>query len=135
MPCGSSSGLTGSQDVRVRCAAASSAAASRTSALPRSASKLDADIAQLRVELQSVHAALAADARLLGAAEGGAQVAQEPAVDPGDADLDRRRDAMRAREVLRPDRGRQAVGASVGARDRVFLAVERREVAARPEDL
>lgn len=47
-----------------------------------------------------MHAAFAADAGLLGAAEGGAQVTQEPAVDPGDADLDRRGDAMRAREVL-----------------------------------
>src|SRR4029453_4333269 len=59
-------------------------------------SELDADIAQLRVELQRVHPALAADARGLGATERGAQVAQEPAVDPADADFDAPSDAVRA---------------------------------------
>src|SRR6185436_18579632 len=65
-------------------------------------SKLDADVAKLGVELERMHAAFAADARGLGAAEGGAQVTQEPAVDPADADLDLPCDAMRAPEVLGP---------------------------------
>ena len=41
------------------------------------------------------------DARGLGAAERGAQVAQEPAVDPAQPDLDRAGHAERGAEVLR----------------------------------
>src|ERR1035437_1364907 len=62
-----------------------------------------ADVAQLGIELERMHAALAADPGLFRAAEGGAQVAQEPAVDPADADFYFRGDAVRAREVGSPD--------------------------------
>src|SRR5882724_13238553 len=61
--------------------------------------ELDADVGRLGIEIERVQAALAADARELGPAEGRAQVAQEPAVDPGDADFHRLADAVAAREV------------------------------------
>src|SRR5437868_5731031 len=43
---------------------------------------LDANVVQFRIEIQGVHAALAPDARQSHATEGGAQVAQEPAIYP-----------------------------------------------------
>src|ERR1700741_474672 len=76
--------------------------------LTPASSKLHADVAKLGVELQRMHAALAPDARGLGAPEGGTQVAQEPAVDPADAHLDAPRHAVRAAQVLRPHGGGQA---------------------------
>src|SRR6266705_3860568 len=72
-------------------------------------SQFDADVGRLGIEIQRVQAAFAADARELGAAKWRAQVAQEPAVDPGDADFHRLPDAMAAREVGGPDRGGEAV--------------------------
>src|SRR5487761_2213873 len=97
--------------------------------------KLNADVAQLGVELERMHAALAADAGLLRAAERGAQVAQEPAVDPADADFDFRGDAVRAREIGGPDGGREAVLRVVGEAHRLLLGGERVHVAAGPENL
>eukprot|EP01136_Pigoraptor_vietnamica_P037660 Opistho-1_new@105931 len=97
-------------------------------------SQLDADVAQLGIELERMHAAFAADARRLGAAEGGAQVAQEPAVDPADADLHLLGHAVGAAQVLGPHGGRQAVVGGVGQRDGFFLGVEGRDVAAGAED-
>src|SRR6266850_5966804 len=65
-------------------------------------SQFDADVGRLGIEIQRVQAALAAYARELGSAEGRAQVAQEPAVDPGDADFHRLAHAVAAREVGGP---------------------------------
>eukprot|EP01136_Pigoraptor_vietnamica_P037655 Opistho-1_new@105924 len=98
-------------------------------------SQLHAHVAQLGVELERVHAAFAADARGLRSAEGGAQVAQEPAVDPADADLDLPGHAVRGAEVLGPHRGGESVVGGIGQRDRLLFGVERRDVAARAEDL
>src|SRR5450755_2070289 len=98
-------------------------------------SQFDHHVAQLGIELERVHAALAADARGLGAAERGAQVAQEPAVDPAQANLDLARHAVRGAQGLRPDRRREAVVGGVGQRDRLVLGVERRDVATRAEYL
>jgi hypothetical protein len=82
-----------------------------------------------------MHPAFAADARLLRAAEGRAQVAQEPAVDPGDAHLDTRRHPVGAGQVGGPDRGGEAVVGVVGQGHHLVLAVEGADVAARAEDL
>src|ERR1700752_3494917 len=101
----------------------------------RAPSQLDADIAQLGVELERMHAAFPTDARGLGAAERGAQVTQEPAVDPADAHLDLAGDAMRAAEVLRPHRGGETVVGGIGQRDGFLLGVEGRDVTAGAEDL
>src|SRR5262245_23307673 len=80
-------------------------------------SKLHADVAQLSIELEGVDATLAPDARFLRAAERRAQVAQEPAVDPANSDLDLRGDSMSAREIGGPDRGGEAIGRGVRHRD------------------
>src|SRR3546814_8340505 len=40
---------------------------------------------------------------------GRAQITQEPAVHPGDTDIDIGGDAVRPRKVARPDRGRQTI--------------------------
>src|SRR3990167_9092753 len=98
------------------------------------ASGFHADVFQLGVELQRVHPPFPADARLLAAAEGGAQVAQEPAVDPDDAGLDLPGDAVAARAVLGPDRRRQAIRQAVGQLDGLLFRVERAEMAAGTED-
>src|SRR3990167_390830 len=98
------------------------------------ASEFHADVFQLGVELQRVHTPFAADARLLAATEGGAQVAQEPAVDPDDAGLDLPGDAVGARAVLGPDRRRQAIRQAVGQLDGLLVRVERADMAAGAED-
>ncbi|KAG1249601.1 hypothetical protein G6F68_013234 [Rhizopus microsporus] len=98
------------------------------------ASELHADIAQLGIELQRMHAALAADARLLGAAERRAQVAQEPRIDPADAHVQRRAQAMGRADVAGPYGRGQAVRRSVGQGNGFLFRIERRDVAARPEN-
>src|SRR6185437_14913387 len=79
--------------------------------------ELDADVAQLGVELHGVNTALAPDAGLLRAAERRPEIAQEPGIHPGDADLDLRGDAMGTRQVLGPDRSRKAVRTVIGERE------------------
>src|SRR5258706_12846125 len=64
--------------------------------------ELDADILRLREEVQRLESPLAADAALFHPAERHAQVAQQPAVDPDGPGVERRRHAVRAREVARP---------------------------------
>src|SRR5258706_14178027 len=66
-------------------------------------SQFDADVGRIGIEIERGQAALAADARELGAAEGRARVALEPASDPGDADIHRLSDTVAAREVCGPD--------------------------------
>ena len=65
-------------------------------------------------ESQRFEAAFAADAGVFHAAERRAQVAQKPAVDPDDAGFEFGGDAVRTREVLGPQRRRQAVADAVG---------------------
>src|ERR1700732_4259011 len=82
-----------------------------------------------------MHAALAADARSLRTAEGGAQVAQEPTVDPAQADFDLHGEPVGAANVASVDRGRQAVRRVVGHAHGILFLVERLDVAAGAEDL
>src|SRR5579871_106642 len=98
-------------------------------------SQLNTDVAQLSIELQRMDPSLPSDAGLLGAAERGAQVAQEPAIDPADAHVQLRRHPVRARQIGRPYGGRQPVAGVVRHAHDLLLAVKRRNVAARPEDL
>ena len=81
-----------------------------------------------------MHAALAADAGMLGAAERRAEVAQKPGVDPDDARFDFRGDAVRPREIARPDGGGEAVVGGVGPLDHLRLGVEGEDVTAGAED-
>src|SRR4051812_47434294 len=90
-------------------------------------SQLDADILRLREELERLETAFASDAAVLRAAERHAQVAQQPAVDPDRAAVDRRGDAMRALEVARPQRCGEAVARRVRERDRFLFVIERRD--------
>src|SRR5258708_23333679 len=89
--------------------------------------ELDADILRLCKELQRFEAPLPPDSALFHAADRHAQVAQQPAVDPPRAGVDRGRHAMGAGEVGRPDGRRQAVARGVGEGDRLLLGVERRD--------
>src|SRR3546814_16048635 len=63
------------------------------------------------------------------------QITQEPAVHPGDTDIDIGGDAVRPRQVARPDRGRQTIVGVVGEADGFCLRVEGSDVAARSEHL
>src|ERR1700733_11573220 len=101
--------------------------------LSADASELDADIAKLGIKLHRMNAAFPTDPGLLGPAERRAQITQEPRIDPGDADIDLRRDPMGAGQVFGPDRRRQTVRTVIGGSDRFLLAVERRDVATGPE--
>src|SRR5687768_15655832 len=66
--------------------------------------ELDADVHGLGIEIERMQPAFAPDPGELRPAEGRAQVAQEPAVHPGDADFHRLADAVAAREICRPHR-------------------------------
>src|SRR5690606_23783136 len=93
------------------------------------------DVAGFGVELQRVHTALAADAGLFGATEGGAQIPQEPAVHPGDAHIDTCGHPVRPGQIGGPDSGRQTVVGIVGQTYDLVFPVERRDMTAGPEDL
>src|SRR6185312_3829095 len=79
--------------------------------------QLDADVFLLGVEVEGPVAAFAADAAFLHAAEGDAQVADEPAVDPDGAGVDGAGDAVGTAQVVGPDHAGQAVPAVVGQTD------------------
>src|SRR5690606_34038026 len=98
-------------------------------------SELDHHVAQIGVKLERVYATFAADARGLGAAKRGPQVAQKPAVDPGEADVDALRHPVGAADVLREDRRRQSVAVGVDLAQHLLFAVEGADVAAGAEDL
>src|ERR1700742_2624246 len=93
------------------------------------------DVLQLGVVLERVGAELAADARLLEAAEGRAHPHRAVRVDRDHAGLDRPRDAQRAPPVAGPDRAGKAVDGVVGEPDRLGLAAERDHRDDRAEDL
>src|SRR5262249_18506823 len=84
----------------------------------RPASQLDADVLRLGEERERVEAALAADAALLHPAEGHAEVAQEPRVDPHGPGLDRRGDPVGLLQVPGPHARREAVARAVRVGDR-----------------
>src|SRR2546428_3569152 len=78
----------------------------------------------LRVALECVHAELAAEARLLEAAEGGRDAHRRVRVDREDAGLERAGDAEGAAAVPRPDRPGEPVGRVVRDPDGLLLVVE-----------
>src|SRR5205809_7244861 len=94
----------------------------------------NADILWLGEESQCFFAAFAADAALLHAAEGNAQIAHQPAVYPDCAGMNFLRDAMSSSQVLGPDARGQAVLSIVSITDHFFFVVERRDRNNRTED-
>src|SRR4051812_32778440 len=94
----------------------------------------DADVLGLGEETERFLAAFAADAALFHAAEGNAEIADEPAVYPNGAGVNFFSDAMGAIEVLGPDTGGEAVIAVVRVADHFVFAVERRDGHDGPED-
>src|SRR5262249_635038 len=97
--------------------------------------EVDPDALDLRVFLQCVVAALAAETRLLVAAEGQAGVVEVVRVDPNRACLQGLGRPERFLDVPRPDGGRETVDRSVADRDRLRLVSERERRQHRPEDL
>src|SRR5437868_3425662 len=73
----------------------------------------DEDVLDFRVELERVHAELAADAAAFVAAEGCLLVDAPAAVDAQHAGLDAPRDTQRAPDIASPDRTREPVGGVV----------------------
>ena len=94
----------------------------------------DADVLGLGEEAEGFLAAFAADAALFHAAEGDAEIADEPAVYPNGAGVNFFSDAMGTAEVLGPDTGGEAVVAVVRVADHFFFAIEGRDGDHRPED-
>src|SRR5690242_6923862 len=85
----------------------------------------DADVLRFREEPQRVGAAFAAHAGMLHAAEGRAQVAQHPAVDPDDAELQPLGRTLCAIQIRRPQRSRKTILRVVGDGERLVLVLER----------
>src|ERR1700690_465513 len=95
----------------------------------------DEDVLDLRVALQRVHAELAAEARLLEAAERRRDAYRAVRVDREHTGLERARHPQGPRAVARPDRAGKAVRRVVRERDRVCLVPERNQRRDRAEAL
>src|SRR6266566_4505764 len=94
----------------------------------------DADVFWFGEESQCFFAAFAADAALFHAAEGDAQVAQQPAVHPNCPGVNPFCDAVGATQVLCPNARRQAVVAVIGVTYHFVFAVEWRDRDNRTKD-
>src|ERR1700741_3081606 len=97
--------------------------------------QLHTHVLLFREELQRFESALASDAAFFRATEGNAQVAQQPAVDPDGAGVQRGGDAVGAFQVARPDRGRESVLGGVGGADGIGVVLEWRDGDDGAEDL
>src|SRR3954451_9653555 len=97
--------------------------------------RVDDDALRLEIELERLEPELAAEARLLVAAERDPRERGVRHVDADGARLDARCDAVAARRVARPDRRHQPVLDVVGDTDRVLLVLERDDGNDRAEDL
>src|SRR5687768_15477955 len=82
-------------------------------------------LVEVQVRLEPVEAALAAEARLLVAAERRRRVEAVERVRPDDARAQSLRHPEDARALLRPDARREAVGRVVGLLDRLLRRAER----------
>src|ERR671920_545847 len=89
----------------------------------------------IEVRLQAVAAALAAEARLLVAAERRGRVELVERVGPDDARTELVRDGEDPRTLLRPDPRRQAVRGVVGLGDRLVRGAEAEDGQHGAEDL
>src|SRR5260370_30128478 len=82
-----------------------------------------------------MHAALARDTRLLRSAEGGAQIAQEPGIDPDDSRVDTGPEPKRARDIAGPNGGGKPIRCVIGQAHRFVLVIERTQMTAGSEYL
>src|SRR5262249_21326698 len=89
----------------------------------------------LRVLLERVVTALAAEPRLLVAAERQARIVEVVGVDPDRSRLERARGAQGLLDVARPDRRGEPVDRGVADRDGLLLVLERERGEDRSEDL
>src|SRR5436309_3327458 len=108
-----------------------------TATLPASRSPIcrHVDVLDLRVTVHSMHAELAAEARLLHAAERRDHAHRAVRVEREHAGVDRPRHAERAGSVAGPDRAGEAVHRLVGNAHSVGFVVERDDRRDRAEDL
>src|SRR6266513_4964208 len=97
--------------------------------------ELHADVHGLGEEAERVRPALTADARELHPAEGRAQVAQIPVIDPGDAHFQLPGYAMGALQIRGPHGSGQPIAGVVRQLHRLLFGIERRHVADGTEDL
>src|SRR5688572_7036761 len=89
----------------------------------------------VQVRTQAMDSALAAEAALLVAAEGGTRVELVVRVEPHDASVKLPRDVEDLRALVGPDARGQAVGRVVGAGDRLLGSAEGHDGEHRAEDL
>src|SRR5882762_10973065 len=82
-----------------------------------------------------MHAAFAPDARLLRSAEGRAQIAQEPGIDPDDSGVDAGPEPERTGDIAGPNGGSQPIRRVIGQAHGFIFIVERTDVAAGSEYL
>src|SRR3954469_24629755 len=96
--------------------------------------QLDLDGLDPRVMFERAGAVLAADARLLVAADRHFRRRFTPTVDPADAGFQLVDHPVRGAEALGHDARRKAVGGGVSAPDHLFLVVEGQQAHDRAED-
>src|SRR5882762_8287658 len=82
-----------------------------------------------------MQSALTADPRQTCAAEGRAKIAQEPGVDPADADAHRLTDTVRAIEIGGPDGRSQPIARVIRKRNHFTFGVERCDMTDGAENL
>src|SRR5271156_386251 len=81
-----------------------------------------------------MHPALAADARKPNSTERRSQIAQEPAIHPGDTNIHLLRDTMATFQIAGPDRSRESILRIVRHSHGFFFRIKRRNVAHRPKN-
>src|SRR3954468_13564257 len=96
--------------------------------------QLDLDGLEPGIVFERAGAVLAADARLLVAADRHLRRGLAPTVDPADASFELVDHPMRGAEAFGSQARREAVGRSVGAADHLFLVVEGQQAHDRAED-
>src|ERR1700728_3427680 len=115
--------------------ASANAAAARAGYFTRPSLDQNANGLGLGVHLHRHAAVFAPHAGLLVAAEGHVRINQIVAADPHGARLDARNQAMRRRQIVRPDAGAQAIRGVIGSADHIVKIIETLRHQYRPEDL
>mmetsp|Transcript_3661 Transcript_3661/g.9141 ORF Transcript_3661/g.9141 Transcript_3661/m.9141 type:complete len:256 (-) Transcript_3661:820-1587(-) len=85
---------------------------------------LDADVRRLREESDGVQTAFTTDATLFDTTERGAEIAEQPAIDPENPGLDLASDPEAAVIITGPDRPGQAILGGVGHGHRFIIILE-----------
>src|SRR5215467_7355732 len=84
-------------------------------------SQLNTNVVEFGIKVEGMDPAFASNSRKAHAPKGSAQIAQKPAINPGDADIHPLCYAMSPFQITRPDRSRQPILSVVSHADPFFF--------------